>query len=282
MKIGGHVSAAGGVDQAIERALAIGANCFQIFVTSPRTWRKNIYSDDQITRFVEGINKNNLKPVFIHALYLANLATSNDELLEKSIDALAHALKMADRLEIQGVIYHTGSKRDRSEDEAMAQVVRAMKDVLKLSPGQSQLIVEGAAGQGGALGSTFDELGQMVKGAGSDRVKVCLDTCHLFAAGFDLRTEEGVAKTLAEFDQKVGLNNLVVIHANDSKFGLGKGKDRHENIGQGEIGDAGFKSLVNNSSLEKLPWILEVPGFGDKKGPDKDNIDKLKSLHEQR
>ena len=205
MKIGGHVSAAGGVDTAVQRALDIGANCFQIFITSPRTWRKNTYSDEQIAEFSKGIDTYGLKPVFIHALYLVNLATDNKELLEKSIDALAHALIMADRLGIQGVIYHTGSKRDRDHDEAMTQVIETMKEVLKRAPGKSQLIVEGAAGQGGALGSTFDELGQMIKGASSDRVKVCLDMCHLFAAGFDLRTKTGIDETLGEFDQKVGL-----------------------------------------------------------------------------
>lgn len=276
LKIGGHVSAAGGIDTAIERALAIGANCVQIFITSPRQWRKTNITDDHVEKFRAGIKEYQLDPVFIHSMYLGNLASTEPELLEKSIDALAHALTTADRIGAKGVIYHTGSRKDRDPDEALAQVIQSMKEVLKRAPGNSQMIIEGSAGQKGAIGS-FKELGQMLNGVGSDRVKICLDTCHAFAAGYDLTSKQGIESTLSEFDRLIGLEQLVVVHANDSKFGLGEARDRHENIGQGMIGDKGFIALLHTTALRKLPWLLEVPGY-DNQGPDVKNINHLHKL----
>lgn len=277
IKIGGHVSAAGGIDLAVERTLAIGANCLQIFITSPRQWRKTNITDEQVARFRAGVAEHQLDPVFIHGMYLANLASENKELLENSIDAVAHALQVADRIGAQGVIYHTGSRKDRDPDEAVEFVIKSMKEILKRAAGgTSQLIIEGSAGQKGAIGS-FAELGAMRKGAGSDRVKICLDTCHIFAAGHDIRTKESVRTTLDNFDAAVGLEHLVVLHANDSKFDLGLAKDRHENIGQGKIGSAGFKAMLATHELRKLPWLLEVPGDTNE-GPDAPNIKRLQDL----
>ena len=276
LKIGGHILTAGGIDLAIDRTLAIGANCMQIFVTSPRRWRKTKITDSQIVNFRTGIKEHRLEPVFIHGMYLTNLASDNKELLEKSIDALAHALTVADQIGAQGVIYHTGSRKKRDPEEALEQVIHSMKEILKRSPGQSQLIIEGSAGQKGAIGS-FEDLGKMLKSAKSDRVKICLDTCHAFASGYDLTTEPGIKSTLKDFDRLIGLDNLVVIHANDSKFGLGEARDRHENIGQGNIGNKGFTALLKNSKLRKLPWLLEVPGDTGE-GPDNINIKRLHKL----
>jgi deoxyribonuclease-4 len=277
MKIGGHVSAAGGIDLAVRRTLDIGANCLQIFITSPRQWRKTNITDEQVERFRTGIKQYDLGPVFIHGMYLANLASEDPELLEKSIDAVAHALNIADKIGAQGVIYHTGSRKDRDPDEAIEQVIKSMKEVLKRAVGgTSQLIIEGSAGQKGAIGS-LKELGQMRKGAGSDRVKICLDTCHAFASGHDLVSSAGIKIMLAEFDHLIGLEHLVVIHANDSKFGIGEARDRHENIGQGKIGNAGFINLLHSSELKKLPWLLEVPG-DTSEGPDAINIQRLQEL----
>lgn len=277
MKIGGHVSAAGGIDLAVQRTLDISANCPQIFITSPRQWRKTNITDDQIERFKAGIKEYQLDPVFIHGMYLANLASEDADLLEKSIDAVAHGLIIADKIGAQGLIYHTGSRKDRDPDEAVAQVIKSMKEVLKRAAGgSSQLIIEGSAGQKGAIGS-FEELGAMRKGAGSDRVKICLDTCHAFAAGHDLVTPTGIKTMLAAFDRLIGLKHLVVIHANDSKFDMGQAKDRHENIGQGKIGSAGFKALLHTPELRKLPWLLEVPGETGE-GPDTANVQRLQEL----
>ncbi|MBI2589687.1 deoxyribonuclease IV [Candidatus Berkelbacteria bacterium] len=277
MKIGGHVSVAGGVDLAIQRALSIGANCFQIFVTSPRQWRQTVITDQQVRQFKLGIVEHNLAPVFIHGMYLVNLATDNQELLEKSVDALVHALTVADQIGSQGVIFHIGSRKGRDADEAIQQVIKAVDEVLHRAQGKSQLIIENTAGQGGVIGSNFEELALIVKGVNSQRVKVCLDTCHLFAAGYDVRSPETLRKLLKDFDIAVSLERLAVMHANDSKFELGRHRDRHENIGEGEIGLAGFKAMLENPILCKLPWLLEVPGF-DNTGPDKKNISILKNL----
>ncbi len=277
MKLGAHVSAAGGISKAVDRIVAIGGNCLQIFVSSPRGWHKTEISDEEVEKFRSGIAQHDLTPVYIHALYLANIATGQDELREKSIDALAHALRTADRIGAAGVIYHTGSKKDGDLAEALDNATSAMREILKRAPGQSQLIIEGASGQQGALGSPFAEVGQMLHGAGSPRVKVCLDTCHMFQAGYDVRTREAIDHTLAEFDREVGLEHLVVMHANDAKKPIGSGLDRHDNIGQGEIGADGFKALLHHPKLHDYAWILEVPGF-EELGPDQRNIDILKSL----
>lgn len=276
VRIGGHVSAAGGIDLSIERTLAIGGNCLQIFVTSPRQWRKTTITDEQAARFKAGMAEHKLAPAVIHAMYLLNLASDSKELLEQSIDALAHALATADRIGALGVVYHTGSRKDRDPEESVTQAVAAMKEILRRAPGTSQLIVEISAGETGKIGS-FDEIGRMVREVGSDRVKVCIDTCHAFAAGYDLGSAAGIKAMLAEFDDKIGLGHLSVIHANDSKFGLGEHRDRHENIGAGKIGSAGFKAMLQMPELRKLPWLLEVPGDTGE-GPDAPNVKRLQEL----
>src|SRR3990167_3104776 len=162
MRIGGHVSAAGGISKSVERALAIGGNCFQIFISPPQGWRKTDISEEEVSAFKAGVAEHDLGPIFIHALYLLNLATSKPELREKSIDALAHALRVADRIGAQGVIYHTGSSTTR-EDDVLDDVVSAMRDVLKRAPGKSQLIIENSAGHGGTVGGRFEELATMLQ-----------------------------------------------------------------------------------------------------------------------
>lgn len=277
MRLGAHVSAAGGISKAVDRIVEIGGDCLQIFVSSPRGWRKTEISDEEVEKFRTGLAAHDVGPVFIHGLYLANIATSQPELREKSIDALAHALRVADRIGAQGVIYHTGSKKDGDLAEALENATSAMQEILKRAPGSSQLIIEGASGQQGALGSPFSELAQMLRGAGNDRVKICLDTCHMFQAGHDVRTRQAIDQSLADFDREVGLEHLVVMHANDAKKPLGSGLDRHENIGDGEIGPEAFKMLLHYPALTRLPWILEVPGF-EGMGPDKRSLDILKTL----
>ncbi len=275
--IGAHVSTAGGIPTALDRARAIGAACLQIFITSPRAWRKTVITDEQTEIFKAGVQAHGLSPVFIHALYLTNLATDDAALREKTIDALAHALTTADRIGAQGVVYHTGSRKERDAGEALSHVIEGMKEILDRAPGGSQLVVETAAGEQGKVGATFAEIGELVRRVNASRVKVCLDTCHVFAAGHDIRTPAGVKAMLADFDREIGLEHLAVVHANDSKFPLGSRRDRHENIGEGEIGPAGFQALLAQPELRSLPWFLEVPGF-DGNGPDKKNIDILNSL----
>ncbi|MGI6103443.1 MAG: deoxyribonuclease IV [Patescibacteria group bacterium] len=277
MIIGAHVSAAGGIQNAATNIEAIGGTAIQLFIAPPQSWRKTTITDESVAAFRAAVSGRGLGPVFIHALYLVNLATDNAELREKSIDALSYALQVADRIGAQGVIYHTGSRKARDQAEALRDVAGVMGEILRRAPGESQLIIENAAGYGGTLGDAFSELGEMLRAVKSPRVKVCFDTCHAFAAGYDIRSSAGVVQTLEEFDREVGVSNLVVIHANDSKFALGEGRDRHENLGEGYIGLDGFRALAAHPLLAQLPWILEVPGK-DGNGPDSPNIEILRSL----
>lgn len=280
--IGAHVSAAVSLEMSIERARSIGADCFQIFISPPRQWNKTVHNQEEILRYKVKVDKSGIGPNFIHGTYLVNLASGNSEHIDKSIDWLAYALDIAGEAGVKGVIFHTGSHTGRGFENTLPQIVKAIEKIFTkvLASGIAPspfLILENSAGAGGSIGGQFAQLGQIIKQVNHDRVKICLDTCHAFAAGYDVGTKQGLQKTLEEFDKAIGLKNLVAIHANDSKFDLGSGKDRHANIGEGFIGSEGFANMLNHPSLKHLPFILEVPGFAET-GPDKGNIDTLKSL----
>lgn len=276
MKVGAHVSAAGGIDLAIDRGVAIGAETIQIFGSPPQSLIPPKHSPESIGTFKRKAAEKNVNPVFLHAPYLINLATDRADYLKICIAALTSAMKLAEDLGARGVIFHTGSSGERSFEEVLEQVVGAIKEIIG-STDSAELIIENSAGAGGTIGDRPEEIGSIIKATGSDRIKTCLDTQHAFASGFDLTTEEGVGVMVADWDREIGLNRLVAIHANDSKVPLGGNKDRHENIGEGLIGKSGFRILKSNPYLAKLPWIIETPGFANK-GPDKDNLDILKSL----
>jgi deoxyribonuclease-4 len=275
IKIGAHVSAAQSLSLSFDRAQAIGAECTQIFISPPQQWAKTNHSDEEIKEYRKKCETSNIQPNFIHSTYLINLASDNPENLAKSVDWLIYAQKTAEKLGINGTIFHIGSAKKLGKELAIKQVIQSIKEILKNS-GQVNLILENSARAGELIGDQFSELGEIVKAIGDPRVKICLDTQHAFASGYDLRTMEGLNQTLAEFDREVGLEKLVAIHANDSKTELGSNRDRHENIGQGLIGLDGFKNMINHPALKNLPFILEVPGDGV--GPDKNNIQLLKSL----
>jgi deoxyribonuclease IV len=196
--------------------------------------------------------------------------------LAKSIDWLIYALSMADRLGVRGVIIHTGSHKGRGFDSILPQVVSSIKNILARTSG-SLLILETSAGGGGSIGRDFRELGLIIKAVNDPRLKICIDTQHVFAGGYDLKTKIGLNDALVELEEEVGLSNLECFHANDSKVEYRSGRDRHENIGEGFIGAEGFENLVNHPKLKDIPFILEVPGFSGN-GPDTENIQKLKSL----
>lgn len=277
MKIGAHVSGAGGYDLAFGRAAEIGAECFQIFLSPPQRWADPELKTEVIERFRKAATETEIGPNFVHGVYLINLGTENPLHLEKSINWLRYGLNCCGKLGIQGVIFHLGSHKGNGFDKVKLQVSSAIKQVLEKSPADVQLILETSAGAGGNIGGTFEQIGELVRIAGDERVKVCLDTAHVFASGVELRTKAGLDKALKEFDHHIGLEKLVVIHANDSKADLGTNKDRHENIGEGYIGMNGFGNILANKSLQNIPMILEVPGFSNT-GPDKQNLDLLKSL----
>jgi deoxyribonuclease-4 len=278
MQIGAHVSTSGGVATCFDRAEAIGAEAAQIFLTPPQQWRSNKLEPDQVLDFHKRAATSSVDSVFVHGVYLINLATTDTVMLTRSTSSLKSSLNTCAQLGIKGVIFHLGSHKGQGLDSVFDQICRACLEVLEASPSDAWLILENSAGAGGNIGSQFYDLGRIIRQVGSERVKVCLDTQHCYAAGYDVATAEGLEATMSEFEQEVGLDKLVAVHANDSKVELGAGRDRHENIGDGLIGVDGFRRILGHWGFQDVPFLLEVPGFGEAKGPDAPNIDLLKKL----
>jgi len=275
MPIGAHVSIAGRVYEAIPRAVAIGCECLQIFVGSPRQWRLVEYDPADVAEFRRRRARAGLDPLVAHASYLVNLATADPELFRRSVDSLAHTVRGMDALEGLAAITHLGSARGAGWDECCERVALALRAVLKRSS-RAMVLLEGSAG--GTIGGTFEQLRDILDAAGRHpRLGVCLDTAHVFAAGWDLRTPEGVAAMVDAFDRRVGLTWLRTLHLNDSKSALGSRLDRHENIGEGWIGRDGFRAIFGHPALRHLPGLSETPGF-DRRGPDRRNVMTLRTL----
>jgi len=277
MKIGAHVKTAGGVDKAIDRAEEIGAETIQIFSGAPQAWRRKNYTEAEVEGYRRRVAETGIEPAFIHGLYLVNLASENPDLLAKSYEALVAEMHAASLLGAKGVIFHLGSHKGAGYDARFHQVVDYCGRVLEATPEDVWLILENSAGMGGSVGSKFSELGTIVKECGSERVRVCLDTQHSFAAGYDLKSREGIDRVMEEFAREIGLDRLVAVHANDSKCPLGGALDRHENIGDGHLGRDGFANIMSHRAFAELPFLLEVPGYEDQ-GPDRPNVDALKAI----
>jgi deoxyribonuclease-4 len=277
MKIGAHVSAAAPLAKCIDRACDIGADALQIFASGPQSWRPGTHTDDAMAALKARADECGIDTVFLHGVYLVNLATADPTLLNRSVGSLKQYLAFCGATGALGTIFHTGSHKGAGFDGVLSQIAGAIERVLETTPPQTWLILENSAGQGGTVGGRFAELAAIINAVGSDRVKVCLDTCHLYAAGYDIATPDGCAATMEEFDRVVGLNRLVAVHANDSKAGLGSGLDRHENIGEGQIGVDGFRTITAHPAFRNVPFILEVPGY-EGKGPDRRNVDTLRAI----
>ena len=277
MRIGAHVSAAAPLERCIARACDIGAEAIQIFASPPQSWRPSAHSVQSIVAMRAGAAARGIGPVFVHGVYLINLAASDESLLERSITSLTEALQFCAHAGALGTILHVGSHKGTGFAAVLPRITAAIRRVLDATPADTWLILENSAGQGDSIGGRFDELGAIIRAVESDRVKVCLDTCHAFAAGYDLRTQSGCAAALGELADAVGVERLVAVHANDSKAGLGSGLDRHENIGAGQIGREGFLAVAAHPALRDLPFILEVPGF-EGNGPDRRNIAILRDI----
>ena len=278
--IGAHVSASGGIFNAIERGEAIEAEALQIFPSAPQTWRKTNHKPEAIARFRELHGTSAIDEVWLHAIYLANLATEKPEQLERSIDSVVHALTVADAIGAQGVVLHTGSHRGRGFDAVLSQVAEALTRILEESPGAALLALENAAGQGDVIGASFHELGAILKAVGASRLHVCLDTCHAVAAGYNIADPRTIEAVVQEFDAEIGVDRLAVIHANDSKMELGANRDRHENIGDGHIGRDGLRVVMAEPAFQGKPWLLEVPGM-DGDGPDLENVRRLRRIRDE-
>ncbi len=274
--LGAHVT--GGVKGGAARGVEIGAEALQIFVGSPQMWRQSRPAAKDIAAFQNAVREHQLGPVFVHCIYLVNLAAENPVVLEKSIPTLRTQLEKADEIGAVGLVFHPGSAGKAPYEEAMARVVDGVRKVLEGYQGTARLIPEVCAGQGQTIGDRFEEFADLFGALDNDpRLGVCWDTCHLLGAGYDIASQDGLERTVEDFDRLVGLERLLVIHANDSKTPLGSRVDRHDNIGRGFIGEDGFARLLTHPALSPLPWILEVPGY-DGQGPDLANVDALKRL----
>jgi deoxyribonuclease-4 len=276
--LGAHVDSSGGLHLAFERARAMGAEAIQVHPTPPGFWGSPKLDDNRIAMFKEAAAKHGRPPFYFHAVYLINLAGDDPTMRSRSEGTLAGYLKAADELGVDGVIFHTGSHKGGGFEARLPQITEHIKKVLeRAAPRSARLLIENNAGLGGCVGAKFEEIAQMLHALDNDRrVSVCFDTCHAFASGYDERTTSDVTKTVDELDRVIGLNRVEVIHCNDSVTGLGSNRDRHANIGTGQIGESGFRALLHEPRFAKLPFILEVPGAGG--GPDAEQVATLRRL----
>lgn len=266
LELGSHVSASGGVDKAIGRATALEMTAFQIFTKNANQWNAKSLDPVVIERFREDIAANpQIKTVVAHDSYLINLASPDAAAWEKSIGALKIELERCDQLGIPYLVSHPGAHMGTGVDVGTARVAQAINIIhSQLPDGKCSLTIETTAGQGSTLGRTFEEIAQIIDGVeDQSRVSVCFDTCHVFAAGYDIRTEETYAATMASFDEVIGLDRLRVLHLNDSAKDFGSFRDRHAHIGQGTIGPDAFHFLLQDERLEGRPGILETPKDDD-------------------
>ena len=279
--LGAHQSIAGGVENALARGQEAGCDTIQIFVKSPNRWASKPLEQKNIAAFREAVDETGIWPVFAHSQYLINLATSDEALWNKSLDALTDDLERCEPLGLPGLVLHPGSHRGAGEEVGIARIAAALNEVHSRLPGHSaQVWLETTAGQGDHLGYTFGQLQAIVEAVREpDRLGICFDTAHAFASGYELRTREGYEATWTEFDTVLGLERLKAIHLNDSKKGLGSRVDRHEHIGQGLLGLEPFRFLLNDARFRGIPMTLETD-----KGPDlaedKENLAVLRSLIE--
>jgi deoxyribonuclease-4 len=266
MLIGAHVSPAGGPAKAVARGVERGCRSIQIFNQNPRAWKSREYTAEEVEAFHEAMQASPIEALVIHAVYLLNCASEDPELAEKSLRALTVALNAGAQLGAVGVVLHPGSalKNGGSVDEALKRAGKVIKEALASSE-KCPLLLEDTAGAGGTLGRSFEELASLIDLAGGQkRLGVCLDSCHLFASGYDVRTRESLSEVIDEFDRVVGCERLSVLHVNDSMTKLGSNRDRHANLGDGEIGVDGMIAFLSEPRFEGLPVIFEGPGRSGK------------------
>ncbi len=285
IQVGAHVSASGGLFNAIDRAVAIEAEACQVFVSAPQTWRPTKHTEDALAQFRARRAETGFGQVWIHNIYLANLASEDPLMVEKSIASVVNAMTVGAAAGANGVVLHTGSHKGLGLEAVLDRTVEAIQRILDGSPTGPVLALETMAGQGGTIGTKFSDLGTLLRLVKSPRLATCLDTCHSFAAGYDIKTAVGLKAALAEYDGEIGLDRLAVVHANDSKTPLGGFRDRHENIGDGYLGVEGFELLMAHPAFQGKAFLLEVPGYPTEKnpkgdGPDLQNVHRLKAIRD--
>lgn len=275
MRLGCHVQISGGLGKAVERAVERGCETIQVFVSNPRGWKQSSILPRDIDAFREGCHRAGIEPVFVHTIYLINLAAPEGEVREKSVAALIMNMEAAARLGSAAVVTHLGSHGGDGEEEGIRRVVEAVGEALRGGPSDIPLLLETTAGSGHSVGHRFEQFGEIIRAfPGEERLGICLDTCHVFAAGYEVRTRRGLEATLKELDREVGLERLRLVHANDSRGDLGSRVDRHEHIGEGKIGMEAFTIMARHPALRRVPWILETPEMTVEK--DRENLRRLR------
>jgi deoxyribonuclease-4 len=281
LELGSHLSVAGGVDRAVDRAAALKLASLQIFTKNANQWAAKPLDPNVIDRFREKLAGSALTQVVAHDSYLINIASPDEALWERSIDALQTELDRCDLLGVPYLVSHPGAHMGSGVEAGIDRVTAAINRIhAQLPDGQAALAIETTAGQGSTLGRTFEEIAAILERVDdASRLAVCLDTCHILAAGYDIRTPEAYTLTMRQFDEIIGLDRLKVVHLNDSLKGLGSFRDRHAHIGDGEVGLEAFRCLMNDPRLAGLPGILETPK-GDDDEDDRRNLALLRSLVE--
>jgi deoxyribonuclease-4 len=273
MKFGFHISIQGGLSQVPERAAKLRCQCVQIFSQSPRSWNGIMPPENEIRVFKQGLKQAGISPCIIHTPYLLNICAEDNRILRRTRDLLAEELRRAELIDADYVVVHTGAKKNNSEQQALKLMAQSIDIALQVSDsGRVKLLLENTSGGGGKLGYNFEQLASVLKQIRfKKKVGICLDTAHLFQAGYNISTKNGLNTAIREFDHFVGIQKLYLIHLNDSLTPLGSGHDRHWHIGRGLIGKRGFKRILRHPLLRSLPAIMETP----KKGEDDDSRNML-------
>jgi deoxyribonuclease IV len=280
MLIGAHVSPAGGLPKAVQRGVERGCEAIQIFNQSPRMWKPTAYTDKDFAAFRDAMADSPVEAVLIHAVYLLNCASDDPDIRAKSLGSLTHSLRVGQAIGAAGVVLHPGSAKKGHVGEAIARAGETIAQALADSEG-CELHLEDTAGAGGTLGRSLGELADLIDAAGGEaRLGVCLDSCHLLASGYDIRTNEGMASMLREATRVLGKGRIRSLHLNDSQTPLGSNRDRHANVGKGELGERGCMAFLSAPGLQRLPCVLETPG-ANRSGPSREEIALVKQLHKR-
>ena len=272
-----HVSISGTIDQAADRAREIGCDTFQMFTRNPRGWKYKRLDREEVAEFKRKVGAYNLAPVVAHMPYLPNLSSPKKLIYNKSVKSLSGELERCETLGIPYIVTHLGSHLGEGSDIGLEKIVAAINRTLSENPNDVMLLLENTAGTKNSMGSSFEDIKRILdRVENRARVGVCFDTAHAYAAGYDLHSPRGVDDTLRKFNSVLGFNILKVIHLNDSQVGLGSGRDRHEHIGLGYIGEQGFRALFKHEAVRNLPFIMETPI--DERGDEKENMRKVREL----
>jgi len=276
VRVGFHVSISGAIDEAVDRAIELGCNTFQIFTRNPRGWKPKELVPSEAEAFIEKVNTYDVRPVFGHMPYLSNLASPRDEVHVKSVEALRTELERCDKLKVPYLVTHIGSHLGSGAQIGFQRIVMAIDSAFSATKDEVTLLLENTAGTKNSMGGSFEDIEHIIEAlAYRQRVGICFDTCHAFVSGYDLRTEEAVEETIAKIDETVGFDRVKLIHLNDSVGDFNSCLDRHEHIGLGKIGEEGFRKVLK-SEFGRLPLIMETPK--DLRRTDAENLRKVRKL----